>query len=544
MSKGCKLLQSIFASAISTSMIEKMQNRENRYFFCMVFFFGGLMFSKSVLSISVFLFVLNYLADKEIKYKIKTIFYDKILLAVMSVFLLHIAGLAYTTDFQYAADDIRIKLPLLIFPLIFATEKQIKSISFFLKTLKTFIFFLFVAVAISFFIYLTRESFTLRTITPFMSHIRFGMLCTLATFFSIYLWYMYLRKYKFFSFHAILFLILGIYFGFFTMFILASANAIVILLMTMLFVAFILIFFIKNIFLKIFILLLLIVIPAFSLNYVINTYKKFFPPVQTFSEDDLKPTTALGNKYKHTISDRQFYENGVPVHLYICDLEMRKEWNKISNLDFDGKTYNNTPVYDILIRYLSSKNLPKDAYGISKLNDKDIKNIENGLPNYLLENKLPVYHRLYEFFREYFNYKEYNDPTNSSLFSRLELWKLAIAVILKNPFFGVGTGDVSNSMELKYKNNNFLIDAVDKPHNQFISITVAFGFFGLAVFLISLFYPMFALRKYKSFYFMTVWSVLMLSMLTEDTLQTQIGASIFAFFYSYFLFAEPENFSI
>jgi Ca2+/Na+ antiporter len=80
-----------------------------------------------------------------------------------------------------------------------------------------------------------------------------------------------------------------------------------------------------------------------------------------------------------------------------------------------------------------------------------------------------------------------------------------------------------------------------RAHNQFLSITVAFGLFGLLVFIYVLLSP-FILKKipdillYSGFIF-----IFLLSLLNEDTLETQVGVTFFALFNSFLLLMFPSN---
>ena len=80
-----------------------------------------------------------------------------------------------------------------------------------------------------------------------------------------------------------------------------------------------------------------------------------------------------------------------------------------------------------------------------------------------------------------------------------------------------------------------------RSHNQYLAITVAFGIFGLAFFLFALFYPMLFLNQMGNFLYVVFLLTLVLSMLTEDTLETQAGATFFAFFNAFFLYAQPKE---
>ena len=73
-------------------------------------------------------------------------------------------------------------------------------------------------------------------------------------------------------------------------------------------------------------------------------------------------------------------------------------------------------------------------------------------------------------------------------------------------------------------------------HNQFLGIFVALGLFGFVVFVIGLFYPPFILRGFSDYFFSVFFVIIVISMFSDDTIETQAGATLFSFFYSFLLF--------
>ena len=71
---------------------------------------------------------------KGIWYNVKTRFTDflhnKVAVLMVSVYIMHLLGLIYTSDFQSAFHDLRIKLPLLIIPLVVSSMKPLNSKQF------------------------------------------------------------------------------------------------------------------------------------------------------------------------------------------------------------------------------------------------------------------------------------------------------------------------------------------------------------------------------------------------------------------------------
>lgn len=60
----------------------------------------------------------------------KDFFRQKPALLFASVFLLHIVGLIFTTNFDYALKDLRIKFPLLLIPLVLSTSRELSGKEF------------------------------------------------------------------------------------------------------------------------------------------------------------------------------------------------------------------------------------------------------------------------------------------------------------------------------------------------------------------------------------------------------------------------------
>ena len=134
---------------------------------------------------------------KGIWYNIKTRFNDfihnKIALVIVLMYLIHFVGLIYTSDFQYAFKDIRIKLPLLVFPLIMSSMKPLNSkqfdtvIWFFISS----VFFVTILGAIKYF---RRDFVDVRELSVFVSHIRVSLCMVFSIF--ILLYYFFKRNYK------------------------------------------------------------------------------------------------------------------------------------------------------------------------------------------------------------------------------------------------------------------------------------------------------------------------------------------------------------
>jgi uncharacterized membrane protein YiaA len=78
-------------------------------------------------------------------------------------------------------------------------------------------------------------------------------------------------------------------------------------------------------------------------------------------------------------------------------------------------------------------------------------------------------------------------------------------------------------------------------HNQFLGISVALGLIGFIVFIVGLIYPAVVLSGFKDYYFGIFFLIMIISMFSDDTLETQAGVTLFTFFYSLLLFGRKKG---
>ncbi len=157
------------------------------FFICMVIV--GVFFAPAINSIGMGLLVINWLVEGDLKSKWNKLVQSKIFWVLLSVFFIHLIGLIYTSNFQYALKDLKIKLPIFILPFVFISSKQLSE-SEFKVVLKTLIFTALVSSFYAFYIYwkyFGNEITELRNISTFMSHIRLGLFNCFAAFSCIYL---------------------------------------------------------------------------------------------------------------------------------------------------------------------------------------------------------------------------------------------------------------------------------------------------------------------------------------------------------------------
>ena len=199
-----------------------------------------------------------------------------------------------------------------------------------------------------------------------------------------------------------------------------------------------------------------------------------------------------------------------------------------------------------LARYLTSKDLRKDAQGVMALTDEDIRNIEQGIANYNNWKHPGLRARLSATLFEYNLYRRYNNPNGGSLSQRIEYTRASFHIIGQHPWFGVGTGDVPQAFSQAYDELRSPLkeEFRFRAHNQYLAIAVAFGLVGLVFFLFVLLYPWGASRRNHTYLYMVFLTIMLLSMFPEDTLETQAGATLFAFFMSLLLMAGKNSLSL
>ena len=283
-----------------------------------------------------------------------------------------------------------------------------------------------------------------------------------------------------------------------------------------------------------------VLIPLLSVLNIysfINDYMKF----DVFEKELLTETTPDGNYYWHDFNNLQV-ENKHWVGLYICNKELKEEWDKRSDFKFDEVDKKGQRIKYTIIRYLTSKGLRKDGESVRSLHQNDIDLIEAGYANWIFKDKNKLYTRLYQVIWEVDLYLRGGNPSGHSVAQRIEYLRASSTIISNNPFFGVGTGDVQLEFNKQYDIMESKLNKYSRhrAHNQFVTFIITFGFLGALVILFALFYPPFVERKYSDFLFIAFLLVAVVSMLNEDTLETQPGVTFFAFFYSLFIFGRRK----
>jgi len=499
----------------------------------------GIMLGAVPTSVPQFILLINWLLEGGFTEKWRRLRYNRIFWALELVFLIHVVGLAYTHDLASGLKDLQIKLPLLILPLVFFSSNPLSKKEIVL-TLQAFLVGCIVNTAwCLLYSFGLHENEIGRNTSRFMSHIRLGLYLNLGIlicarfFFAESRWKI-----------SWIYVALAAYFAT-VLFLLGLATGVVILSLLFIISCIYGISKLKMIY-KVGILGLAIVSVYLASNFVEGVYKQQLVPRHVPNNEILKHSVS-GNAYMHfdTAGHR---ENGHYIHINIQIDELQRAWKlRCPEDSFSHRTQYNMKRYESLIRYMAGLGYNKDSVGVIALSEEDINNIKHNVPNHLYNNWSFMHQRVYELVNEYDDFKSDRNINGNSVTMRYYFWRAALYCIKHNLWFGVGTGDVQLEMEKSYRNSASPLHEEwrKRPHNQFLTITVALGLVGLSIFIYGLLYPPFKLKRRLSKVYFGFMLVYFISFLAEDTVETQAGVTFFAFFNTFLLaegyFKRPQS---
>ena len=497
------------------------------------------------------------MTDRGFNHKLSRFWQNTPAVLLVAFYLMHVVGLLWTSDFQYALKDLRVKLPIIVMPFVLSSMEPLDRKRFNFVML-VYVLSVFVATLFSSVSYWRHDYEDIREISHFISHIRFCLNIVFSM--AVVGWYIVKAKApepsvpepvegvegptskstvegptlinRFLQWFLLLWFVYQIYiFESLTGYVILVAVVIVSALYAFLQWK-------KGRGWRIAIGATALAVCVAGIVVVVHLVKPMLK-VEPVDFSKLEQQTALGNLYWHDTVHNPV-EDGQYVGLYYCREELQEAWPERSSLPLGGTTLSGESLEATLARYLTSKGLRKDAQGVMALTDEDVRNIEQGVANYNNWRHPGLRARLSSTLFEYGLYRRYNNPNGGSLSQRIEFTRASFHLIGQHPWFGVGTGDVPQAFAQAY-------DAIRSPlkeefrfraHNQYLAIAVAFGWVGLAFFLFVLFYPWLSSRKYHTYLYMVFLCIMLLSMFPEDTLETQAGVTLFAFFEAVLLNAE------
>ncbi len=457
------------------------------------------------------LLVANWVAEWNWKEKFSDFMHNHLLHAFLVLAAVHIVWLIGTENMSYGLFDMQKKLPLLAIPLVVLTtpaptlrDRRMIGISYVGTVL--------VVSIIGMVRYLTLPDLPYRDIVPYISHIRFGLNVCFTMVLLVYACIKYRRPWIY-CLNILLMLWLCLF-----LMMLHAYTAFIIL--PVIAVAMLLFYGKKLTAAARWVLSLAVAAVVIGTGILGLCYRHDYFHLQSLSAEPLKECTVNGNPYVHCHDG--LIENGNYVHYYVCEKEMRQEWQKRSDMCIDSLTPVGYTVYPALLRYLGAMGVTKDSLGMTQLKAKDIQAIEKGIANpvYLQHGPRKMF---YVLFYEYENYRCFRSVSNFSLLQRIELWQNAWHLFLEHPLWGVGTGDVVDVCHQRLKETDSPLKNTDlHTHNQYLNFLLAFGIVGFGV--ICFFFVRALSRKGRLPALFTAFlCIVLVSFVSEDTLETLAG---------------------
>ncbi len=506
----------------------------NWFYASLILFMVALPFSEALISISGVLLLIAAVFHRKHRSKLLSLPQQKELLLFSSIYLVYLLGFFFTDDRKWALYDLQKNIPFLIIPLSFIIAKPLKNKQL-INLLKIFV----AAVSLSALItmldfYLNDETSVLQAQQfGFIHHIRFSMQLVFSLIILAVLLYLKRtqmnRWLKPVAYALMLFLLLFLLWH-------QSLTGLLSFLGTTFIGILLLMYQLKNRPAQnaaFALLLLVVLLPAVYLYYAVNRYYDVDP----VAYEDLDQTTRNGNPYQHDLDDQRL-ENGHYVGLYWSEQEMKAAWNARTDLKYDDRDQHGQQVKQTLARYLTSKNLRKDAEGVNRLTEADIDNIEAGISNYLLARKgLSLYPRVYVSIWELDTYLKTGHANHKSLAQRIEYTKAALTIIREHFWLGVGTGNWKQAYHDAYQQNQSQMDPAQyaDAHNQYLNYMVKFGLVGLLWILFAIIYPVVITKSYRHPIFFLFLISLLLANFGDSNFETHVGSSFFALFYCLFV---------
>lgn len=490
----------------------------------------GLPLNKVVLSLSGLLMALNWLIEGRFSEKWAQLVKHKTGLLLTIIYLVAGFTLFYSEDISYGLKDLRIKLPMLLFPVVILSSNPLPR-ELYKKIMLTFVIAVLITTGINFYVFQSSDVSVLdsRQMSLFDSHIRLALMVA----FSAFLSFRYLFEVKL----ILKPLVLGVLFWF-VFYTLKSE------VLTGYFS-----FFIVTLVLVVWYLFNSTKLPkiALSIGILLSTAALFYLlflnvypiPKEDLIADELPKYTELGGLYEHN-PQSTILENGYFIHSYICTRELDSVWQIRTGTSLLSNE--NQELYPTLLRYMTSMGLRKDALGLNKLSDNDIANIKMGFPS-IVYAKGGLKSRLARITMELQKQLEGADPNGSTIQQRLEYWRTGWSIIKSNFLFGVGIGDIQNAFYDAYEKNDSRLHIENRlhTHQQFMTIWIGAG---LVVFILFLVYILATLKlalTTKSYTLLVFWTIITFSYFFEDTLETQVGVTLAAFFITFILKHEPVS---
>lgn len=492
--------------------------------------------STAFLSMAQMLLAANWLVwggvRKDLGQRFRTVFASAPALVFLSFFGLHVLGLAWTSaqGMPWGLDLVRILVPVLSFGVVLAGSDRLTA-----GELRTILLFgawsVVVSAAVCILFVDPGQAGEYRSLSRFISHIRL----TLLLCFAVVVFVHYSGRGLLLAAHLIA-VTWAVYsidrLGSIQGFIILAVVGAVLLWRALVHVRPVLRYPVRAI------IILLPVAGALSLwNALERTYR--LPEANTSGYGEY---TAGGESYTFDATNPQL-ENGEHVWAWIAWGEVNRTWARRSSRPLDGTDAQGHSLRGTLVRYMTSKGLRKDSVSLMSLTDEEIHAIEQGRHNASVDGRSKVRDRFDEVMFEIGQYRAYRMASGHSVTMRIEFLRTGVAIAARNWSTGVGTGDTQQAFDEQYvrMESSLAPEWRLRAHNEYLTLFIGFGAFGLLWCMFTWWWPAYRHRRWSDPLFIA-WAVIFgISCLTDDTVETQAGATFFALYYTLLVFGAPRR---
>lgn len=495
---------------------------------CAVF----LPWSTAFLSMAQMLLAVNWIAtgivEKDASARWRAAFTTRAGIIFLSFLLLHGLGLLWTENMSWGVDLCRILLPVLVFGAVLSGTRPLNEAE--RRTILLLGAWSAVASALFGMLFSGASDGDYRGLSMFISHIRLALLLCFAVFTFLY----YLPS-------AIWLRIAHL---------VAVAASLLVLSRLESLQGFLILGLIATVMLwrwskrisrtrRVILRALIIALPAIGLVSAMKLLESRSRPIPKGIIAD-RERSAGGELYYHDTTNTQT-ENGTHVWTYIAWDELRRAWNQRSPRTLDDADDKGHPLWSTCVRYLASKGEHKDSVSVMALSDEEVHAIEHGRTNVLAAQRGPIRSRIEEVLFELDLYRDKGIANGHSVAMRLEFLKAGWSIARTNWLVGVGTGDTQEAFDAYYEMSASALEPRWRlrAHNEYLTLWISFGVFGMIWALFSWWWPAYARGVWRDPLFIA-WAITFgISCLTDDTTETQAGATFFAFYYAVLVLAVP-----
>ena len=456
------------------------------HYLTLLFFVVGMVCSKFLMSMGLLLGSLNLLLEADFRNNLRRLKENRLVHLLLLFYLLFWFSLLWSDNLKEGFDQLRRLTSLLLIPIIIAARtlpsaRKIEGLwSFFLGAL------LLTSLVNNISYHFFAEQLHLvdiREMSLFGSHIRFGILIGLGLSFT--LWRLHQNKW---------YLLLVLWFLFYTLDSQALSG----------------------------VLTVVIVCIGHAISLLLKRRKWGW-------------IMAIGSICTIVILAVAYYLSE-PIHnRETCPpnrVSMALEWQKRSTLPFEGRDLRGQLLASTLERFVMSKNGCASASGVRALSPDEIHLVELGFAD-VREAKGGLQARL---FGLRYQLQHSTNPNDHSLLERIEYWRNATSLIADHWLIGVGVGDVTDQMQSRYEQRNSTLrpDRRLRPHNYYLTTWLNFGVFGLLMFVGLLLLFLKRQIQYGQLHGLLIGLTFVFTLFIEDGLETQMGLTIFAFFFAFY----------